>query len=413
MCQRRPVGYRCGPIKLGRDAAAFDLTPRSAYEGAILSDSAAIAAPLRAARAASPSPGPELSVVAPTFNERANVERLVEKLAATLAGVAWEVIFVDDDSPDGTAGLVKEIAARDARVRCIRRVGRRGLAGAVIEGALASTAPYVAVIDADMQHDETLLPRMLAVLRAGETDLVVGSRFLEAGGLDEGLSPVRKAGSQLATALGRKALKADVSDPVSGFFMARRDVVERVAGRLQPAGFKILFDLIASQDQPLRIEELPYAFQAREAGESKMGGRVALEYLGLVASKLSGDLISPRMVFFALVGLSGVAVHMAVLWAAHAAAEQFAYAQAIAALTAMTSNYFVNNTITYRDRRLQGWRLAAGYLRFCVLCSVGLAANVAVGAELQAHGLPWAAAGLIGAGCGAIWNYVSTYLGVW
>ena len=120
----------------------------------------------RALRLGPPSPGPELSVVAPTFNERANVERLVEKLAATLAGVAWEVIFVDDDSPDGTAALVKELAARDARVRCIRRVGRRGLAGAVIEGALASAAPYVAVIDADMQHDETLLPRMLAVLRA-------------------------------------------------------------------------------------------------------------------------------------------------------------------------------------------------------------------------------------------------------
>jgi dolichol-phosphate mannosyltransferase len=352
-------------------------------------------------------------VVAPTFNERANVEKLVGKLAQTLAGVAWEVIFVDDDSPDGTAQLVKEIAARDGRVRCIRRVGRRGLAGAVIEGALASAAPYVAVIDADMQHDETLLPRMLGVLRGGDTDLVVGSRYLEAAGLDQGLSPIRKAGSRAATALGRKALKADVSDPVSGFFMIRREAVERVAERLEPGGFKILFDIIASQDAPLAIKELPYAFQAREAGESKMGGRVALEYLGLVAAKLSGDLISPRMVFFGLVGLSGVAVHMGVLWAAHALTARFAYAQALAALTAMTSNYFVNNAITYRDRRLKGWRVATGYLRFCVLCSVGLVANVAVGAELQAHGLPWAAAGLVGAGCGAIWNYVSTYLGVW
>ena len=173
-----------------------------------MSDSAALAAAPDASRAprprpAPPGPGPELSVVAPTFNERANVERLVGKLEAALAGVAWEVIFVDDDSPDGTAALVKELAARDDRVRCIRRVGRRGLAGAVVEGALASAAPFVAVIDADMQHDETLLPRMLAVLRGGETDLVVGSRYLEAAGLDEGLSPVRKAGSQLATALGR------------------------------------------------------------------------------------------------------------------------------------------------------------------------------------------------------------------
>jgi dolichol-phosphate mannosyltransferase len=360
-----------------------------------------------------PGGGPELSVVAPTFNESANVARLVQKLDAALAGVAWEVIFVDDNSPDGTAELVKRIAAADVRVRCLRRVGRRGLAGAVIEGALASTAPFVAVLDADMQHDETLLPRMLAVLRGGDADLVVGSRYLEAAGLEKGLSPVRKAGSQLATALGRKALKTAVSDPVSGFFMVRREVIDRVAAKLEPAGFKILFDLIASQAAPPRIEELPYAFQAREAGESKLDGRVALEYLGLVAAKLSGDVISPRMVFFGLVGLSGVLVHMAVLWAVHGFAARFAYAQAIAALTAMTSNYFVNNAVTYRDRRLKGWRLAGGYLRFCALCAVGFAANVAVAAELQGHGLPWWAAGVVGAGCGAAWNYISTYLGVW
>src|SRR5271154_1649824 len=199
----------------------------SAHEDAPVNEQAT--APLRAARRATAiaTAGVELTVVAPTFNESSNVARLVEKLDATLAGVAWEVIFVDDNSPDGTAALVKEIAARDARVRCLRRVGRRGLAGAVTEGALASAAPFVAVIDADMQHDETLLPRMLSILRGGDTDLVVGSRYLDATGLDQGLSRIRKLGSQAATALGRKALKADVSDPVSGFFMLRREVVDR------------------------------------------------------------------------------------------------------------------------------------------------------------------------------------------
>jgi dolichol-phosphate mannosyltransferase len=385
---------------------------RRDYEGQV-TDSATLADHRRPSAAAALSAGLELTVVAPTFNESGNVARLVEKLQAALAGVAWEVIFVDDNSPDGTAELVKQMAAGDARVRCIRRVGRRGLAGAVIEGVLASAAPFVAVIDADMQHDETLLPRMLAVLRGGDVDLVVGSRYLEAGGLAQGFSPIRKAGSRLATALGRRALKTDVSDPVSGFFMLRREVVDRVAGRLEPSGFKILFDIIASQPAPLRVKELPYAFQAREAGESKLDGRVALEYLGLVAAKLSGDLISPRMVFFGLVGLSGVLVHMAVLWGGRSLGLAFVYAQGLAAVTAMTSNYFVNNTVTYRDRRLQGWRLAVGYLRFCALCAVGLAANVAVAAELHAHGVAWQIAGLAGAACGAMWNYVSTYLGVW
>jgi len=369
--------------------------------------------PARPARKAAPAAGgPELTVVAPTFNERSNVERLVAKLDAALAGVAWEVIFVDDDSPDGTAALVKEIAGRDTRVRCIRRVGRRGLAGAVIEGALASAAPFVAVIDADMQHDETLLPRMLDLLRGGDVDLVVGSRYLDAAGLETGLSPARKAASQFANALGRKALKADVSDPVSGFFMIRREAVDRVADQLEPAGFKILFDIIASQSEPLRVKELPYAFAAREAGESKLDNRVALEYLGLVASKLSRGLFSPRIIFFGLVGLSGVLVHMSVLWAAKGPFG-FPIAQAMAGTTAMTSNYFINNLITYRDKRLKGWKLFTGYLRFCALCAIGLVASVGVGSELHAHGVPWAIAGFAGAVSGSIWNYVSTYLGVW
>ncbi len=368
--------------------------------------------PLRPARQALVAGGPELSVVAPTFNERANVERLVEKLDAALAGVAWEVIFVDDNSPDGTAALVKEIAARDARVRCLRRVGRRGLAGAVIEGALASAAPFVAVIDADMQHDETLLPRMLNVLRGGETDLVVGSRYLDAAGLESGLSPGRKAASRFANALGKKALKAEVSDPVSGFFMIRREAIDRVAAELEPAGFKILFDIIASQPEPLRVKELPYAFAAREAGESKLDNRVALEYLGLVASKLSRGLFSPRFLVFGLVGLSGVLVHMSVLWAARGPFG-FPIAQAMAGTIAMTSNYFINNVITYRDKRLRGWKLLTGYLRFCGLCAIGLVASVGIGSELHAHGAPWAIAGFAGAVSGSIWNYVSTYLGVW
>ena len=383
----------------------------TAAPDAPLSDPATLPVrPVRKAPAAVAA-GAELTVVAPTFNESGNVARLVEKLGATLAGVAWEVIFVDDNSPDGTADLVKQIAARDPRVRCLRRVGRRGLAGAVVEGALASAAPFVAVIDADMQHDETLLPRMLNVLRGGDVDLVVGSRYLDTAGLASGFSPARKAASQFANALGRKALKAEVSDPVSGFFMIRREAIDRVAAKLEPTGFKILFDIIASQPEPLRVKELPYAFAAREAGESKLDNRVALEYLGLVASKLSRGLISPRIIFFGLVGVSGLAVHMTVLLLS--TELRFSFSQALAGFTAMTSNYFINNVITYRDKRLAGWKLLTGYLRFCALCAIGLGASVAVGTVLQAHGVPRLLAGLAGAVSGAIWNYVSTYLGVW
>ena len=358
--------------------------------------------------------GLDLSIVVPTFNERGNVERLIAALEVALQGIAWQVIFVDDDSPDGTAAAVKAIAATDSRVQCLHRVGRRGLAGAVIEGAMASAAPFVAVIDGDMQHDETLLPAMFAALRADRADLVIGSRFLQADGLDKGLSAIRQMGSRVAAWLGRKALRAEVSDPVSGFFMIRRTLVEQVAQKLSTEGFKVLFDIIASQATPPRILELSYAFREREVGESKLDSRVVVEYAGLVLGKLTNDLLSVRTVLFGLVGASGILVHLSVLYLLELGGHNsFEQAQIIAALVAMTSNYFINNALTYRDRRHKGWRLLSGYLQFCLVCSVGLAANFAVADLVRTYVPGWIAAGTAGAAVGAIWNYVISTITVW
>ena len=288
------------------------------------------------------------------------------------------------------------------------------MAGAVIEGAMASAAPFVAVIDGDMQHDEALLPAMFNALRDDLADLVIGSRFLQADGLDRGLSAVRKAGSRGAAWLGRKALRAQVSDPVSGFFMIRRDLVETVAPRLSTDGFKVLFDIIASQTTPPRILEMSYAFREREAGTSKLDTRVVVDYAGLVLSKLTRDVVSVRALLFAFVGSTGVLVHMSVLSLLMTAGHSdFSRAQILAALVAMTSNYFINNALTYRDRRRKGWRLATGYVQFCIVCSVGLAANYAVAGLVEQWVPGWILAGAVGAAVGAIWNYVISTLTVW
>jgi len=364
------------------------------------------------APAASSAAALELTVVVPTFNERANVRKLIRLVEAALGQTRWQVIFVDDDSPDGTAAEVKAVAAVDPRVQCLHRVGRRGLAGAVIEGIMASAAPFVAVMDGDLQHDETLLPAMLDALRTGGADLAVGSRYCGGPGADaSALGARREAGSRLANWLGRQVLKADLSDPMSGFFMVRRSVVEVVAQRLSTSGFKVLFDIVASHDRPLKIVELPYTFRAREAGDSKLDNGVVVQYLGLLVAKLSKDVISPRFLMFAMVGASGVVVHLAILRSLlHLG---FSWAQTLAAIGAMTSNYLINNAVTYRDRRLKGLKLISGYIKFCVLCSVPLAANVAVATVVFERGPAWWVAGLAGAVVAAAWNYVTTSKAVW
>jgi len=356
---------------------------------------------------------PELTVVVPTFNERASVRTLVERLDRTLRGVVWEAIFVDDDSPDRTAEEVKAVGAQDYRVRCIRRVGRRGLAGACVEGILASQAPLVAVMDGDLQHDETLLAEMVRLMRSGSYDLVIGSRNLP-GGDAAGLSRERLLGSQAASMLARGVVDRNVTDPLSGFFMLRRDIVDGIARQLSTQGFKILLDILISTHGTLRVTELPYHFRKRSDGASKMDARVVLDFLGLVAAKATGNVVPQRFFSFALVGASGVVVHLAVLKAALAGlAIEFASAQALATLVAMLSNFLLNNVLTYRDQRLRGLGLIAGLLWFCAVCSIGAVSNVAVASWVYAVAPVWWLAGVLGSAIGAVWNYAISSILVW
>ena len=253
---------------------------------------------------------PQLSVVVPTFNERDNVITLFRRLETALAAVAWEVIFVDDNSPDGTWDVVRDLARQDRRVRCIRRIGRRGLSGACIEGILASSAPCAAVIDADLQHDETQLPKMLALLQGGAADLVVGSRYVEGGSADS-FNKQRAGASALATEVAKRVLRVKIADPMSGFFMIRRDRFEQLAPQLSTQGFKILLDIVATARGNLRIVEIPYSFGSRLHGESKLDSMVALDFLGLVLAKLTHDVVSLRFLLFAMVGSIGLFVHFA------------------------------------------------------------------------------------------------------
>lgn len=355
---------------------------------------------------------PELSIVVPTFNERENIAPLVAKLRALLGDSSWEAIFVDDDSPDETWAAVKEIGRSDPRIRCIRRVGRRGLSGACLEGMLASGASLVAVMDADLQHDETLLTAMRDKLRTGGTDLVVASRYIEGGSAD-GFSSVRAQGSATATRIAQKLLNIDLSDPMTGFFMIRREIVESIASRLSTQGFKILLDIVVTADK-LQIAELPYTFRERQHGESKLDAGVALEFLGLVLAKISNDVVSLRFIFFCIVGIIGLGVHaLALTFAHYTFAATFNTAQIFATAIAIASNFFINNALTYADRRLSGTRLVTGLLRFYLVASIGAVANIGTANWLFGDEEMWWVAGMAGALMGVIWNYVIASLFVW
>ncbi len=356
---------------------------------------------------------PQLSVVVPTFNERDNVTALFHRLETALKGCAWEVVFVDDNSPDGTWDVVRGLARQDLRVRCIRRVGRRGLSGACIEGILASSAPFAAVIDADLQHDETQLPVMLKLLQAGEADLVVGSRYIEGGSADS-FNKQRAGASALATEVAKRVLRVRIADPMSGFFAIRRDKFEQLAPQLSTQGFKILLDIVATAGGQLRVKEIPYTFGSRLHGESKLDSMVALDFLGLVLAKLTNDIVSLRFLMFAMVGSLGVFVHFAALYAAlKAFGLPFAAAQACGAVSAMTSNFILNNFLTYRDQRLRGLGILRGLLLFYLVCSVGLLANVGVAFSVYNQEPIWWLAGAAGALMGVVWNYAMSGLFVW
>jgi len=355
----------------------------------------------------------ELTVVVPTFNERENVPVLLDKLESALAGIEWEVIYVDDQSPDGTSDVVRYIARSNRRVRSIERIGRRGLSSACIEGIMASAAPYIAVMDADLQHDEKILPELFRKASVERLDVVIASRRLHGGSMGD-FAKERVKLSDMGTKLSRIICRCEVTDPMSGFFVVDGVFFRALVPRLTGSGFKILVDLLASSPTIPRIGEVPYRFRNRQLGESKLDVNVEVEYLFLIVDKLIGKWVPTRFVLFMLVGALGVVVHLAVLaplYLNHR--HHFPQAQVIATLVAMTFNFLLNNVVTFRDRKLKGSRLATGLMKFYLACSFGALINVAFANTLMKQGIPWYLAGASGTSISSVWNYAVNTVITW
>ncbi len=356
---------------------------------------------------------PELTIVVPTLEERDNLPPFLAALESALAGIDYEVIFVDDDSPDGTAGLARQIAQHDRRIRIVERIGRRGLSSAVLEGMMASSAPYLAVMDADLQHDETILPAMLRKLRDERLDLVVATRLSEGGSM--GAMPTyRRRLSEWGRSLSALICRTRLSDPMSGYFVVTREYVAEAARRLSGTGFKVLLDLVVSARRPLRFAEIPYYFRPRRHGQSKLNIVVAVEYLELVADKLVGDFVPASYVMFGCAGAVGVVVHLAaVQLLRRVPGLTLDQAQFTSSAVVIGVNFLLNNRWTFRSARLRGRRLVAGMAAFYAACSVGLFLNLRVLNHLTGLSVPWYAAAAAGLAVGSVWNYWMSAMFVW
>lgn len=357
--------------------------------------------------------GPDVSIIVPCYNESANVRPLVEMLRKVLDGRRWEVIFVDDNSPDGTSDVVRALAQEDSRVRGLCRIGRRGLSSAVIEGALSSSAQVVAVMDGDLQHDESRLPALIDAVAGGGCDLAVGSRHVE-GGSNQGLANAwRHALSDGGIWLAQRFMPVRLTDPMSGFFAIRQDRFRQIAPFLAATGFKILLDLVLSSPTPLKVQEIPCGFRARVAGESKLDVVVMLQFGALLVDKLCHGLVPLRFIAFCGVGFAGVLTNLLIMRLALLAGADFSFAQGVGTVVAMIVNFFLDNTVTYRDRRLKGARAARGLLLFILVCSVGAVANIGIARLLYDQGHMITEASVAGAIMAAVWNYAMSSTIVW
>jgi dolichol-phosphate mannosyltransferase len=360
-----------------------------------------------------------LSVVLPTYNEAKNLPELVPRLAELLREVRHEIIVVDDDSPDGTWRVAEALGERFAEVRVLRRVGRRGLASAAIEGFLAAKGVVLAVADADGQHDFRLLPELLGAVEAG-ADVAVASRYV-AGGSVGAWDERRYALSRLATRLAQGLCRVPVADPMSGYFAMSRRAFQEVLPRLNPVGFKILLDLLAHMPAGAVAREIPLRFGNRLHGESKLSRLVQIQFLEYVYDVTLGRWVPLVFVKYCTVGTLGVLVNAAAFWAASfilgpAARETFAgfsVAVLVAIQTAILFNFLLNNAWTFSQTRLSGTRIATGFLRYNAACALGALANYAVSGFLFSNGWSRGVAVVAGALVGAAWNYTMSRAITW
>ena len=353
-----------------------------------------------------------ISLIIPTYNERDNIMSLVQRIHGALSNYDYEIVFVDDDSIDGTAEFASALSAKYP-VKVIVRKNERGLASAVVSGLEQITGQIVGVMDADLQHPPEVIPSLIQRIESG-ADVVIASRYVR-GGACQGWNLTRKVISKGAIFLAHMLLPStrQVRDPMSGFFMLKRQVI--ADADLKPIGYKVLLEILMAGEFG-KVVEVPYTFITRSHGESKLNARQQIDYLRHVYSLMrrKGELL--RFVKFCLVGLSGVLVNVGLLWLLTEFAGLFYLASAAISIeTSIISNFALNDYFTFSDRRLPGVKSFLGrLLKFNLVSLAGLAINMGVlGLLTQVFGIYYLLSNLCGIAVAILWNYLVNTWWTW
>lgn len=361
-------------------------------------------------------PSCKLSIVLPTFNECDNISPIAHELLDLASAYDLEIIFVDDDSQDGTAERVRDLARSHQQVRLIRRVGRAGLSSAIKEGILDATGDLVAVMDCDGQHQPSTVLKALHCLQETGSDLVIGSRFHPDAEIS-GLSSARQRNSTWANVVARFSLPSygHLSDYMSGFFVCRLQAVLPYVRQIDVNGFKFLYELLAISRGRLRVAEVPLQFQPRISGESKLDLAIVWDLGISIIHTLLLRSVPRRAISFALVGATGIATHLLIYTFTRLSFDfSFELAQACAVIGAASTNFLINNVLTFRFQQLRGLGLWIGLLRFLLVTSMGMVANVGVSSALyhQAAQRPIFAL-FAGIAVDFVWKYAASSKFVW
>lgn len=360
-----------------------------------------------------------LTLVLPTYNETESLPIVLPEIAAALKGSDFEVIIVDDDSPDGTAAFARGLITQYPWLRVVERVGRRGLSSAVIEGWLAGRGDVLAVADADGQHDLSILPQLVQAVEQGAA-VAIGSRYTE-GGSTGTWGGSRLALSKTATTLTGLLCPSPVTDPMSGFFAVSRQAFDKVVHTLRPKGFKLLMEVLVHLPKEARLAERPYTFRERRAGTSKMSLRVEVEFLESLYDLTIGRVFPLILVKYLAVGALGVLVNLATFRLVSTLRPDTLQPTYLGATTALLLaieasilfNFLLNNLWTFKRARLKGLALLRGLVTYHAACALGALANTAVSTLLLLRGYDELFALVVGAGLAAAWNYTMSRMITW